>query len=557
MKKTIFTTMMLMAFAAQAQEVFEPFGFIQHEAAFQSIPCHVLPTFNQDSLLKEDTRTEEIGGRTNIGRLIFLHQDQTQLGQWRTLSNGDRIWQYRFRTAHAKGVCVYFEKLHLPEGGMLTLYPVNRSYFVGPFTSEDCNAHGHFMAGEVGGDEAILEYYQPAGVVGEASIGMKAISHMYRYVYADRDMDPAQNRASDFCEVDIKCPEGDDWVDEKNSVVRLLIVEGNLQGYCSGAMVNTTAMDCRKYLLTALHCGETVTDADWLSCSVRFNYQRSGCGTGISTTTNNRVGVYHLADSQDGGGSTGSDFLLLELEDDIPANYNVYFAGWSADAVTPADVVGIHHPAGDVKKISTATNVVSSTWQAPGNHWKVVWMETETNWGVTEGGSSGSPIFDQNRKIVGHLTGGSSYCDSPSQPDFYGKLDKDWDDNPNPASQELKVWLDPGNTGLTNMLGAYRNPNAVSPCDPALANDVLEIQFHDLVIAPAICDAFTRVTIDRFQSVESIRLFDSTGRLMNQWKMSDNSLSIDTQSLSSGTYFITCVQNAGAHITKKLVVIHP
>ncbi|MFM7730197.1 MAG: hypothetical protein ACKO6L_04080, partial [Flavobacteriales bacterium] len=288
MKKSIITLFVFGVLGSQAQEVFEPYGFVQNQVSFDAIPLQNLPTFNHDSLLMVDTRTEEMGGRTNVGRLIFIHQDQTELGQWRTLSNGDRIWQYRFRTPNAKGVCVYFENLHLPEGGLLTLYPLHRKYFVGPFTSEDCQDHGHFMAGEVGGDEAILEYYQPASVVGEASIGIKAIAHMYRYVYADRDLIPEQNRASDACEVDIKCPEGDAWADEKNAVVRLLIVEGNLQGYCSGAMVNTTAKDCRKYLLTALHCGETVTDADWLDCSVRFNYQRSGCGIGLSTTTNNR-----------------------------------------------------------------------------------------------------------------------------------------------------------------------------------------------------------------------------------------------------------------------------
>jgi hypothetical protein len=57
-----------------------------------------------------------------------------------------------------------------------------------------------------------------------------------------------------------------------------------------------------------------------------------------------------LADSNDGGGATGSDFLLVELEDEIPSGWNPYFNGWNAENIAASGGVSIHHPSGDSKK---------------------------------------------------------------------------------------------------------------------------------------------------------------------------------------------------------------
>jgi PKD repeat protein len=74
---------------------------------------------------------------------------------------------------------------------------------------------------------------------------------------------------------------------------------------------------------------------------------------------------------------------------------------------------------------------------------------------VTEGGSSGSPIFNNSGRIVGDLTGGGSYCSTPTSPDLYGKFSYSWDQNGSTAAERLKDWLDPDNTGITTLDGAY------------------------------------------------------------------------------------------------------
>jgi hypothetical protein len=553
----IFTLTFLVFFGLSLRAQQEPFGYQWSAAQLQELPLAELATFNHDQLLEEDTRLEKAGGRTNIGRIIPVSLDEQTAGIWTSLANGDRVWQYRFRTSGAKGVCVYFDGLYIPQGAVMFLYGMDRKSFVGPFTVEDCNAHGSFMMGEVLGDEAILEYYEPASVVGVPNIGIQSVSHMYRYVYDYSDYSTEENsRASDFCEVDVNCPEGTEWVPQRDAVVRLLINDGQGQGLCSGSIVNTTARDCRNYILTALHCGIGVSDSEWLQCSVRFKYQKSGCGTGSAPSTSNRVGVFHLADSNDGGGNSGSDFLLLEMEDSPPTSYNVYYAGWDSRSNTPADVVGIHHPAGDVKKISTATNIVSGTYGAPGYHWRVVWMETETNHGVTEGGSSGSPIFNEDKRIVGQLTGGSSYCTSPTAPDFYGKMDKNWDDNPNTATQKLKEWLDPIDTGELFMDGAYLDPN--NTAQPCFTVNVQErpMEFSDVRIYPSIADDVLYVQCDDFRRMKEYRVFNAQGAWVTAASIQTEREELSCSELAPGVYFITFLDENGSHLTQKFVVEH-
>jgi hypothetical protein len=552
-----FTCLFLLALGMRMLAQEQPFGYQLSAAQLQQLSVSELATFNHDQLLEEDTRLEKAGGRTNIARIVPMNLNEQTAGLWSTLANGDRVWQYRFRSAGAKGMCVYFDGLYIPQGAVMFLYSMDRRTFVGPFTNDDCNAHGYFMMGEVLGDDAVLEYYEPAAVVGTPSIGIQSVSHMYRYVYDYSDYGQEENsRASEFCEVDVNCPEGTDWVPQRDAVVRLLINDGGSQGLCSGTIVNTTARDCRNYLLTAMHCGVGVSDAEWLQCTVRFKYQKSGCGTGSSPSTSNRVGVFHLADSNDGGGNSGSDFLLLEMEDVPPTNYNVFYAGWDSRSATPQDVVCIHHPAGDVKKISAATNIVSGTWGAPGYHWRVIWMATETNHGVTEGGSSGSPIFNENKHIVGQLTGGSSFCNSPTAPDFFGKMDKNWDDNPNSATQKLKEWLDPNDTGEIFMDGAYLDANnATQPCLP-LSIEEREIAFSDVQIFPSVADEVLNVRCSEYYRLKEYRVFNAHGAWVTSAPIRTEREELACGALAPGVYFITFIAENGSHLTQKFVVEH-
>ena len=132
----------------------------------------------------------------------------------------------------------------------------------------------------------------------------------------------------------------------------------------------------------------------------------------------------------------GSDGLLLLLNDEIPDDYNVFFNGWDRSNMLSLSGVGIHHPSGDYMKISTYGNypTESITWRnsdvgktgATNAHWNATFDATLNGHGVTEGGSSGSPLFNSKGLIIGTLSGGSSSCELPEGLNLYGKLYYHW-----------------------------------------------------------------------------------------------------------------------------------
>ncbi len=79
-------------------------------------------------------------------------------------------------------------------------------------------------------------------------------------------------------------------------------------------------------------------------------------------------------------------------------------------------------------------------------HWELNSVATTDGFGVTEPGSSGSPLYEPSGLIVGHLTGGVSQCGGPEGPDLYGKIAFDWTSNGVTPDRQLQPWLDPDNT---------------------------------------------------------------------------------------------------------------
>jgi hypothetical protein len=273
--------------------------------------------------------------------------------------------------------------------------------------------------------------------------------------------------SSGSCQVNAACSEGSGWVDQKNAVVRILVKIGPDLGWCTGALVNNVARDCTPYLLSADHCyqddvtGRVTSTSDLNQWVFYFNYESATCTNPANDnglTSHTITGCTFKAASLDTGGNSGSDFVLLKLKVSPPSSYNPYYAGWSNINTPSASGVSIHHPNADIKKISTYTQALTSTsWAgvAADTHWDVLWAATTHGHGVTEPGSSGSPIFDSNKRIVGTLTGGGSDCTALTDHDQYGKLSYHWTSNGSTANKRLANWLDPANTGAQTLDGVY------------------------------------------------------------------------------------------------------
>jgi hypothetical protein len=183
-------------------------------------------------------------------------------------------------------------------------------------------------------------------------------------------------------------------------------------------------------------------------------------------------------------------------------------------------------------------------------------METETNHGVTEGGSSGSAIFSvPSGLVVGQLTGGASFCNSPNAPDYFGKMDRDWDDNPNTADQKLKVFLDPNDTGTLFWGGGRPEVDADMNCFVAAIQEPT-LSFTDITVFPTVADEFVRFQSGRFREMEGYQLFNASGAAVGAGVFRQETETLQTSNLPAGVYFVTFTQQDGAHLTKKLVVRH-
>lgn len=428
---------------------------------------------NIQQLAIEDAENDSKGAY-RVGINLATQLSPQTSGTWTTQADGSRIWKLEIYAKDAKALSLYFEnEVKLPKGATLFAYNKNKRQVLGAYTAET----EKFAAMEmVEGDLLTLEYNAPATVTEQPEIDISHVVYFYRGVedHVSQFSTSALEKA-ESCEVDVACPEGSSWSNQINAVVHYTFSQGGSTYVCSGSLMNNTAQDCKPYILTAWHCGEPTTSTNINTWVWYWKYQKTTCQTGAANGTDPSPGSFTKTGgsvrASAGNGTlnnppgnsqvAGSDFYLVELGSSIPSTYSPYYAGWNRSNTAATSGVGIHHPAGSAKKISTySASLVSSSYNsgAANAHWRVTWVATQSGHGVTEGGSSGSPIFNQNGLVVGQLSGGSSYCNATSSPDLYGKLYTDWDLNGTSSGSQLKPWLDPGNTGVTSLNGS------ASPC---------------------------------------------------------------------------------------------
>lgn len=422
-----------------------------------NIPVHSVTAPDMNHIALEDKDRGKNGELYRIGVSLPADIDLKKDGEWRVDQDGNLIYSIRIFSQGAKALNLGYDAFTLPVGAELRIYNTEENFVAGPYTDEHNSEDGIMTTMMVKGDNCVLEVVVPKGAVGALDIHINHVGYFYR------DVDPFANQTStrdfgdsDNCEVNINCSEGNSWQDEEGGVARILVKEGSNYGWCSGSLINNTLDDCTPYFLTAQHCGAGASATDFRSWTFYFEFEAAGCSNPGSAPSYTAVtGSVRVSASGSSSTINRSDFLLLILKTRPAAGASAHYNGWDRTGSVSGGGVSIHHPAGDIKKISTYSNTpISSTWTGtPNTHWRVNWISTTNGHGVTEGGSSGSPLFDGNGRIIGDLSGGSSYCVTPTSPDLYGKFSYSWSSCGGTPELRLSPWLDRTTTGATTMDG--------------------------------------------------------------------------------------------------------
>lgn len=360
------------------------------------------------------------GGAFRFGVEQDVRIDLAGAAVFDELEDGARVFRLRLRSAGARSVGLVFSEFRLAPGATLHVYDDARAATRGAFTAANNKGHGRFQVHPVAGDAVTLELYEPAGAASRVVVGQVVHDVVGAFGAGNEAMKSGGGYKAGACEIDVACPEGAGWEDARRAVA-LIINGGSL---CSGALIDNTAQDGTQYFWSANHCG------DMSNAVFRFGYELSQCGGGSAPTNQTVHGAVELATN------AAVDYRLIRITETIPASYGVYFAGWSRKSTAPASGTAIHHPTGSPKKISFDLDPPKKS----GNYWRVVQWDK----GVTEPGSSGSPLFDPQGRIIGQLCCGQATCAYPYD-DYYGRLELAW--------SAVSAWLDPVGTGVEALAG--------------------------------------------------------------------------------------------------------
>jgi len=130
---------------------------------------------------------------------------------------------------------------------------------------------------------------------------------------------------------------------------------------------------------------------------------------------------------------------------------NLYYCGWNRSTSVPSVSVLISHPSegSHLMKISKSNNVSDA-----GLWWRSIWYV-----GGASSGSSGGPLFDANKRIIGthsgrYLTPNMTSDEVCRADGRAGKLSATWNTN-GTGGYKISKWLDPDNSGATTMDGGY------------------------------------------------------------------------------------------------------
>jgi hypothetical protein len=532
--------LILIPLSAQVSHGGKPRSF-QKNLSLKSLSWEMQPYLDNTLLLEKEENLSGKEAGFQFGKEIKVNYTLENSGSWDTLADGSRLWRLGIYSANAYSLNLIFDSFYIPSGSNLFIYTEDKSFVMGSFTEKNNNQWGNFATALFPGDKIVLEYYEPAKNKGLGIINLSTIVHGYKDFFFKRG---TYGSARGKCHININCLEGDSFQLVKRAVA--LILRGG-SAHCSGTLVNNTAQDGTPYFLTAKHCM-----INNLSTFVFvFNYESSDCEGNLEKTYYTYNGATLLASH------VNSDFALLLMNDTPAREAMPYYAGWDRRDSAVAKAVGIHHPEGDLKKISVCNNLLESTnWydenpSYPENtHWKVPLWEK----GSTEYGSSGSGLFNSSEQIIGQLEGGLAECNGTlpnDTSDWYGKIAYSWTNGNSPDSNRLDYWLDPLNTGV-EVLNGY-SPYGIDSTDTIDTVGVVDYKKIENQIKIYPNPANDKLTIETDLEILSCSIYTINGQCINEISVNAFKNNIWLNAFPAGIYLVKIQTNQGL-VHKKLII---
>ena len=350
-----------------------------------------------------------------------------------------RVWLLRVKSSGAQSINLWFDKFKLMPGAKLFLYNASQSSVYGAYTHLNNKEWNAFAIKPMYTDELFIELQVPifANEYGEFNLGQVGVEKDDRLQL--KSVSDQYYGRSATCHVDVNCLAGGNYHRQKKSVCRIIYRGGRR---CTGTLVNNLDNDGTPYVITAGHC----ISSDFVAQTAVFDfgYESPTCeGADIEIPETHSISGANLVSTA--FNDSKLDFVLLKLSEKLKIEAEPYYSGWDATGTTPMNSYMLHHPEGDVKKISVDEDeALESNYTPfdPNSFWAVVNYEV----GTSENGSSGAGLISHDNLLTGTLTGGGDTC-TENIYDFYQKFSRSYNDYAD-SSMQLKYWLDPNNTNV-------------------------------------------------------------------------------------------------------------
>jgi len=316
------------------------------------------------------------------------------------------VWNkiIKIQSESAKEMEIVFNKFVLSPNAIVSFYTDSLRYqYQGEFffNKPDSSYISNFLRG----DHCTISIEIPIDEIEKNQIQISQIHHL------TESFEDAINESNYSCMIDVNCPEGYNWCDEKRSVAIFHYSEKDGRYRCTGALVNNYRDNYAQYFLTARHCTNKIID--WSTTTFCFNYQNTFCNA--ENGSENKF--FKVQGSQLIGycDVSWSDNALLLITESIPIQFNVFYAGVDIKKKKMGNkVTCIHHSKGKPKRI-----VSGKLKHFAGPKWEMYWDN-----GITAGGGSGAPVFlNSNKRVIGTISGGFNLdCNNNLQQDWVGKI---------------------------------------------------------------------------------------------------------------------------------------